>query len=570
MAGVLVQTAVAQSATPEGATPEASPAASPVAGAATKSITREEFLANLKTAYKIDAPENKGGQVIYVNSSDMGTLNPIIRSDINALYVIANVFNSLITQSPVDGSIVPDLADYWEVSADGMTYTFHPNKNAAWHDGKPVTSDDVIFSFESTMNEKGNSPYRADLVATLASIKAIDAHTVELVSKKKIAVFLTKTAINVVIMPKHIWETVPVENWGAAPGSTGTDPSKVIGSGPFRFVEWVQGDHATIVRNDAYWVPEQMPTIDRFTYRVVADQNSAIQSLKTGESDICDVPSSQISTLKSDANLVVDTFDTWGWTMFIPNQDPEKGKLCTDKRVRQALMYALDRDLIVNQLLSGSGVKAEGMQPTLSRAYAPEKLTTHYGYDINRAKSLLDAAGWVDTDGDGIREKDGVKFSTDLPYSSGDAVLVQLVIYLQQSWKEIGVDVQPLELTGAPYNDRILGGDFQIAMVGIVWTDEDQGILYRGDATPEKGGFNLPRFSNPEYDKLNDEQLVEFDIKKRMELIEASNNILNENVAAGVLFFTKGATGFGKTLHNFVPNAYGGWWLAPYIWVDPR
>ena len=567
MATALAREAAAQGATPGAATPAASPAAG---GAATRSITREEYLAQMKSFYEFIEPGNSGGQVIYVNSSDIGTLNPIIRIDVNALFVIANLFNNLVTQSPVDGSIVPDLADYWETSADGLTYTFHLNKNATWHDGKPVTADDVIFSFAAAMDETGQSPYRADLVASLASTRAIDEHTVELVATRRLAVFLYKTALNISIVPKHIWESTPVANWGASPAATGTDPAQVIGSGPFRFVEWVQGDHATIERNDDYWVPEQTATIDQFIYRVVADQNSAVQSLKAGESDISGLSSSQVESVESNDNLVVKSYDTFGWQMFIPNQDPERGTFGKDKRVRQALMYALDRQLIVDQILNGYGVKADGMQPVITRAYMPDKLTTIYGYDPDKAKALLDEAGWVDTDGDGIREKDGVKFSTEFPFDSGDAQTAQIVTYIQEAWKEIGVDIQPSAIVQSALIEQVLGGDFQLALMGVTWSDEDQGILYRSDAFPEAGGFNVPRYSNPEFDKLNDAQLIEFDDARRMDLIAQANDILNEDVASGLLYFARGVAGFSSALHNFVPNAYGAWWLAPYLWVEPR
>ncbi|MGI8486152.1 MAG: ABC transporter substrate-binding protein [Thermomicrobiales bacterium] len=161
-ANALVQSVGAQTASPESGTPEATPGASPVAGGAvTKSITREEYLAALETTFAFEKPEHTGGQAIYVSTVDMKTLNPAIRADVAALFVIGNIFNSLVTQSPIDGSIVPDLANYWDVSEDGLTYTFYLNKDAKWHDGKPVTADDVVFTYASVMDEQGLSPIRA-------------------------------------------------------------------------------------------------------------------------------------------------------------------------------------------------------------------------------------------------------------------------------------------------------------------------------------------------------------------------------------------------------------------------
>ncbi|MGB3327745.1 MAG: ABC transporter substrate-binding protein [Thermomicrobiales bacterium] len=553
--------------TPE-ASPASSPAASPVAGTVTKSITREEYLAQLKDHFGHTAPETPGGEVIYANASDIGTLNPIIRVDINALFLLSNMFNQLAIQSVIDGSPVPDLADYWETSSDFLTYTFYLNQKAMWHDGQPVTAEDVIYSFQAAMDESGVSPYRADLTANVASITAIDAKTVRIQAKHALSVFLNKSVLLVPIVPKHIWESTPVANWGSAPGSTGSDPSQVIGSGPFKFVEWIPNEHATMERWPDYWVPEMLPAIDRATYRVVPDVNTAIQTLKTGESDIAGVPPQQIEGLSSSQDVSVAIFDDWSWTLFSPQQDPSIARFFQEKDVRQALMYALDREAMVSGILAGHATLAEGLQPLPSRAYAPDRLSTHFTYDVEKAKSLLDGAGWVDSDGDGIREKDGQKFSTELYYDSSDAANDQLVAYMQQAWKAVGIDVTPTSLVQSALIEQVVGkNEYQLALFGIGWTDEDQGILYRSDAWPDKGGFNVSRYSNPEFDALNDQQLTEFDVAKRMAIIEESNNILNDDVAVGLMSFNKIAVGYQKRLQNYSPNAFSTFWDLPFVWV---
>jgi len=562
----------AAQATPEAspeASPSASPAASPVTGPLTKSITRDEYLAQVTNHFGFTAAASTGGEVIYTNASDIGTLNPIIRVDINALFLLQNMFSQLVIQSVIDGSVVPDLADYWETSADFMSYVFHLNVNATWHDGKPVTADDVIFSFTAAMDPSGISPYRADLTGNVAAVTALDDKTVRIDAKKALAVFLNKSAMLVPIVPKHIWESIPVANWASAPGSTGTDPAQVVGSGPFRFVEWAQNDHATMERWADYWAPGLVPAVDRATYRVVPDVSTVMQTLKTGESDIALVPPQQVKDFEGSQDVSVVSFDDWSWTLFSPQQDPAVATFFQVKEVRQALMYGLDREAMVSGILAGNATVAEGMQPVPSRAYAPDRLSTHYTFDVEKAKSLLEGAGWTDSDGDGVREKDGVRFSTELYYDSSDAANTQIVTYMQQAWKEIGIEVTPTSLVQSALIEQVVTkNDYQLALFGIGWTEEDQGILYRTDAWPDKGGFNVSRYSNPEFDKLNDEQLTEFDADKRMAIIEESNNILNDDVAAGVMYFIKSAAGFQKRLQNFTPNAYGVFWQLPYVWVQ--
>jgi len=565
-ATTLVQAAMAESATPADATPgAASPAASPATtGARTRSITRDEYLASLHAEYAFEEPQKTGGQVIYVSTIDMKTVNPAIRSDVAALFVIGNIFSGLVTQSPIDGSVVPDLADYWELAEDGVTYTFYLNKDARWHDGEPVTADDVVFTFDTVLDETGLTPWRSDVEQVVQSYRAIDSTTFELVAKSPMATFLNKGASLISIMPKHIWESIPVADWGGAPGSTGTDPSQVIGSGPFKFVEWVQNDHATIARNEDYWLPDEVPSIDTFTLRVVADSANALQSLTTGENDIAELPAAQIDPFKSgNPDMTVDVYDTFRWSFFIPNQDAENAIFFKEREVRQALMYALDRQSIVDDLLAGYAVKADGTQPVISRAYAPDKVTTIYDFDPEKAKSLLEAAGWVDSDGDGVREKDGVKLSMEFPYNASDPTNAQLVTYLQQAWGDVGLEIEPNGLPQQTLIDRIFANDFQLSLMGITWTEEDQGTFFYTGV-----GFNLSHYSNPEYDKLNDEQLTELDDEKRMALIIEQSNILNDDVALGIMYFSKAATASNPRVHNLRPNAYGSTWSIRYVWVD--
>jgi len=139
------------------------------------------------------------------------------------------------------------------------------------------------------------------------------------------------------------------------------------------------------------------------------------------------------------------------------------------------------------------------------------------------------------------------------------------VTYLQQAWKEVGLDIQPSGIPQTTLIDRLFANDFQLSLLGITWTDEDQGTFLRTGV-----GFNLSHYSNPEYDKLNDEQLVEMNEEKRMALIIEQSNILNDDVALGIMYFTKAATASSPKVHNLKPNAYGSYWSIGYVWVNAK
>jgi peptide/nickel transport system substrate-binding protein len=568
-AAMLTRSVAAQDASPE-ASPEASPAGSPVAtGPVIKSITRDEYFAQLLEAYPMEEPANTGGQVIYTNTSDIRVLNPTLVTDTYSNYITGNVFNALTTASAIDGLPVPDLADYWEQSADGLTYTFYLNPNATFHDGTPVTAADVVFSFDSIMDETSLSVRRSDLIQVTKSYRAIDDHTFELTALEPFATTVEKSASNVAIVPKHIWESVPFADWGTDPGSTGEDPTRIVGSGPFTFVEWVPGDHVTIQRNDNYWDTERIPTIDTFTIRVVPEPSAAVQTLVTGEADIHVIPAAQADGLKtSNPELTIVDYDTTGFTYFIPHQDASKVTLFTDARVRQALLYALDRQGAADQFLFGYAIQADGTQPVLSNAYAPDQVNTIYNYEPDVAKSLLDEAGWVDSDGDGVREKDGTKLSFELLYSEGSQLYVQLIPYMQQAWGEVGIEMIPTQMPFSALIEQVIAGTYQMAIAGFTWgVDGDQGVMFRSDAVPPDG-FNRARYSNPEYDRLNDEQLTELDVERRRQLLIDQSNIVNDDAAVGIMFFTKTIVGSAPRLHNFHPNGYSQIWSINWLWLD--
>ena len=428
-AAMLARHAAAQS------TPAATPSGT---GQATTSVSREEFNATLREKYQFEEAASTGGQMILTQTTDISTLNPTLVDDTYSGWISTVLFDALVNGSPVDGTMVPGLADYWEVAADGVTHTFYLNKDAKFHDGTPVTADDVIFTFDGVLAEDSLSVRKASVEDYLKEYKKIDDHTVQLIGKAPAAEFVRNAAGQFGIMAKHIWEGVKPSDWGSDPGSTGQDPARVIGSGPFKFVEWQIGDHVTLTKNADYWDKQNAPIIDEFIYRVIADAASAIASLQTGESDLIEVPPTQANPLKeSNPELQVIDFDTYNFNYYTANEDPSRSDLFTEIPVRQALHYALDRDIIVQTSYQGYAVRADGTQPVLSIAYAPDKVTTIYTYDPDKAKSLLESAGWVDSDGDGIRDKNGVKFSFECFFSEGVARYETQLPYMQQAWREV-------------------------------------------------------------------------------------------------------------------------------------
>lgn len=562
-------------ATPE-ATPSASPSpeASPVAYSGPVGVlspSRESELARLHEHVTFEDAGAEGGTFIYAQTSDLTTVNPLLVSDTYSGLVTSLTHDSLVGISPIDGAWGPSLADSWEIAEDGRTYTFHLNPSVTWHDDTPFTADDVVFSFDATVAEDSLSVRRADVLSVLESYAKIDDHTVQFVSIAPVATFVDKTVGQVGIVAKHIWEDVPFADWGSDPGSTGTDPQRVIGTGPFTFVEWVQGDHATFAKNPSYWNAVNAPYhLDEFIYQIKPDQTVAVQALKTGEVDVADVPFAQAATLKeSSPDLAVTDYDTFAFNYYRLNLDPAKSDLFTDVRVRQALLYALDRDLIAETAYQGFAVRADGTQPVLSRAYQPDQINTIYTYDPDKAKQLLADAGWEDSDGDGVVEKDGKKFSFEIEYSEGSAVYEQQIPYQQQAWKDVGIEAIPVAVPFPTLTEHGDNRSFQAQVLGFGWSiDPDQSSFFGGDALPPNG-FNASGYKSEAYDEITPRANRELDDEKRLALLVEQTNIVNDDAAVGVVVFRKSIAGASPRVHNFFPNGFGTFWALPWVWLDP-
>jgi peptide/nickel transport system substrate-binding protein len=540
----------------------ASPQASPAAG--TTSITREEFQCQLMQHFPMEPAAKKGGTIILGESGDISTVNGLLTRDYPTAYITGAIFETMIGLSPIDGTIVPALADSWDVSADGLTYTFHLNKKAKWHDGVDLTSADVAFSFDAVLDPNTGSPYRTLVNDAVASYDAVDPDTFVIRARDRLVTFMFEGPGSVTIMPKHIWENVGYESWSFDGGSTGSDPSRVIGTGPFKFKEWVQGDHATVVRNDDYY--DVIPNIDALTLQVQPNADSAVLALQNKAIDILEViPPEQTEAVQNTPGMKVAIYNFFEYTAYMFNLDPERTTLFTDPVVRQALFTAVDRDSITRNIFLGYGEPAVGVHPPLSPAYAPDRMTPDFAFDPNKAKEMLASAGWTDSNDDGVVDKDGQKMEFELIYAGGATVVDQLVSYLQEAWATVGVEMEP-RATSSMLDD-LESHDFQMALLALpLSVDGSQTINYSCSAYDN--GFNFMKFCNQDWDALDQLQRREFDPAQRRELLIQQSEIVWQQQPVGVIRFGVARTGYSTRLHNFYPNGYGFLWSLSYVWVE--
>ncbi len=507
-----------------------------------------------------------GGTLVQAATADATTVNPILSADTASNDVVALMFNAVMRVDPASTEPRGDLAKSWDISPDGLTYTFTLNDGVNWHDGQPLTSSDVKFTYELHLNGDSGSPHTSEIADRIASVDAPDPAMAVFTLASPASPFLVSNMVYGIV-PQHILQAVAAADLAQHPFSTGKKET-TIGSGPFVFSEWVKDDHITLTKNASYW--RGVPNLDTYTFKVVPDPTALVQQLLTGEIDYSGrdgVDESSIKELQQDSSINVVTYDSFDFTYYGYQMDETKSKLFQEKAVRQALLYALDRQQMVDAIRFGLGRVAIGTMGVDSWAYDPDQITLKYAYDPGKANQLLDDAGWV-KGSDGIRSKNGVKLSFTLYTNAGNDTHAQYMAVMQQAWKAIGVDCTPSQEEWNAFLERITSTyDFDMFLIAFSWgVDPDQTSMWSTDAYG--GGFNVNKYSNPQVDDLLQQGLTETAIPTRKQIYAQMQNIIVDDLPSAIIDFPKSIAAHNTRVHNLFPNAVDDRWNAHEWWVD--
>ena len=454
------------------------------------------------------ASTRHGGTFIYAIEGEESMLNPALGGGSSLNPIAQNVFNMLLTRD-FNMNFVPQLAQSYKVSSDGLTYTFNLVKNATWHDGKPFTSADVVFTLATIypLSPRAGSWWEPNVNVV---VEAPDQHTVVLKLKKPYAPLLDLLAFPVAgpyMMPKHLYEGTDVK----------TNPYnyKPVGTGPFVFKEWVKGSHVEFVRNKNYFGAgkEGKPYIDRLVFRVVPDPAVRIMALKKGEIDYIyseAVPLEYVADLRKDSNIVVDNRGqgplTLKWLFFNLRNPP-----LSNKYVRQAIAHAIDRKVILDLALLGEGTIAKSILSSRMTPYFNPK-APDYPYDPQKANTLLDKAGYP-------RGADGTRFKQRLLSMSARGSEGRIGEIVRDQLKQVGIDAQIIATDRASFvNTMFINWDFDMAIQqGATGPDPMVGSTrFIHSKRIQKVPFvNATAFTNAEVDKLLDEEFLQVSMEKR-------------------------------------------------------
>ena len=482
----------------------------------------------------------KGGHVVEGNFTDVRTFNSMLSSDTASNQVIGLMFEGLLNYRK-NGDLIPALAaDLPKTSSDGLTYTFKLRPNLKFSDGQPLTSDDVKFTYQLAFDSQYAavaSPRRGDLSKYIASIDTPDPQTVIIKTTQVFAPFLANHALYG-ILPKHVLGSMTAAQINTADFNTA--PS--VTSGAFKFVKWDKGQQVTMARNDNYWAGA--PYLDQWIYKVLPDSVAVTNQLKTGEIDIGPVDPGQFDALKTTSTVAMSEFPVPTFTFYAYQLDPSKpaGPLFQDKAVRQALLYALNRDQIVSAVFFGHGTVANSVEPPTSWAYK-DKPATLIKFDKAKAESLLDGAGWA-KGADGTRAKNGLKLKFTMITNAGNKQRESMLQIMQQSWHDIGVEATPSLIQFPQLVSQIVSiRTFDVFLVGFNWAqDPDVSPLYHSRNTAA-GGFNGAFFKNDQADQLLDQALTTLDKTKRKQLYSQFQDLMSDLQPSPVILFNTGIYG---------------------------
>ena len=476
------------------------------------------------------------------------TLNPGMAVLTEAYTVFGLVYDT-IYQLQLDGTFKLSLAESENVSDDGLVYTYKIKDGVKFHDGQPLTAEDVVFSYDLYHNTE-DYPWMGDYTSYFDKVEATDNNEVVITLSEAIP-NIDSQLVFLYVLPKHIWEGQSASEF---------DNVAAIGSGPFKMVEYKQNEFVHLAANRDYFAGS--PKVDEVIFQTFENQDALVQSIKTGQVDmITEMPNTAVEGLKEDPNIEVVTGAPFapGVTDIIFNQvtpencPPDDG-LCTghpalqDRNVRLALAHATDKQKIIDVVLLGLGTPGTTLIPDGLGFWYNSSLKD-YEYDVAKANQILDDAGYKDADGDSVREMpDGSRsltFRLNWPSDSIDAP--RMAELLSEMWGEVGVKLEAQAMDPDALTSACCPAyDFDI----IIWgwgSDPDPNLLLSVMTTAEiPTGSSETGYSNPEYDDLFGQQATELDQDKRKEIVWQMQQIVHDDVVYIIPFYAQNTQAFRK------------------------
>ena len=511
-----------------------------------------------------------GGTLVRRLNLDISTLNPLALASRYDRYVANYLFTPVVY---LDRNLqpIPGLADSWEISDDGLTYRFELNQKATFSNGRPVRASDVVYTLRKIADPKTEAVQAHDAFASLdvEKTRAIDDHTVEVVFRERLAAQLMRF-IDVMVIPEDIYSA----------GDFRKDfISRAVGSGPYTLVRRDVGKEVVLQRRKDYW--GERPHIETVIFKVINDHSTAFNALKQGVLDesliTADTWLRERNNPQNTRTIDFQRFYTLNYNYIAWNGHHP---ILKDKRVRRAMSMCIPLDVVVQELYQGTARAMSGPFTADEWAYNPTVPVVKY--DPAGAQELLTAAGWRDTNNDGVLDKDGKPLAFDLIAMTGSATTKQVAQLAQSELKKVGAQVDIVMMDGSQAIGQLMKGNYDAAYLS--WDldpDPDPYAIFHSTQIPANGGQNFVFYSNPEADRIMEEARHELDPSKRKDQYWRLHEIMAEDQPYTWIVQVSAKWGLNKRLQGVVSSrGFGffqwypgelGWWIAsPQGDAQPR
>lgn len=507
-------------------------------------------------------PGDEGDWLVWRIHSEPRSLNPIsVEGGLVARWIhTQNIFERLFEYDlDYDGvKLKPWLAKNYEMSDDGLEVIIHLREDIHFSDGVPFTADDVIFTYETIMNPGIDAPHIRNYYSNFKEAIKINDHTVKFVFNE--VYWKTIESFGIFeVLPKHIYEFDDPDKFNKR-------RSEPVGSGPYVFEKWDVGQQIVLKRNENYW--GHKPNLKKIVFRIILNSMSALQALRSGDIDYMEPTSEQFVEMSKDNSFKSDYqfISVWqpseayffiGWNQARP--------FFKDKKVRMAMTHIIDRKLILDNLLSGNGKIVTGPFYPLGKQSNPN--IKPWPYNPAKATELLDEAGWIDTNNDGIRDKDGISFSFKFTYSTGSINSERLAKILKDSAVKAGIEVIADPVESSIFTEKYNSRDFDSLILGWGGTIESDPYQIWHSSQIQGRGNNFVSFNNKEANAIIEKARRTLDAEKRYPLYHRFHEILHDEQPYTFLYIRPEQHFLHKRFENVKIHKLG---LNSFEWYVPR
>lgn len=543
-------------------------------------VERSAFPANLAMeqgfvrAKKVSARADyaEGDWLVQAFGNSLKTITPLISSDAYAGSVQSYVMESLLTRNPETLEWEGKVASSWQVSEDGLVFIFELRRGVVFSDGKPLTANDIEFSFAFMMDERIAAPRQRAYYDKIESVTAINDHRVEFRFKEPYFNSLS-LAGGMEIFARHFYEPYLDD-----PEAFNQSKGLLLGTGPYRLLDpenWTPDQGMVeLERNPRYWGAVQ-PSFDKIIWKIIENQTARLTSFRNGEIDVYGAKPREYRSLLDDEALMQRSRSleylspSAGYTYIGWNQQKEgKPTPFADRRVRQAMTYLTDRNRIIDEIMLGYGEVA--VSPFSPQTAQHDQTLLPRAFDIDKAKQLLAEAGFKDRDGDSVLEDEsGKAFEFELVYFQDSEDTKRIVLFLKDLYARAGVKMIPKPAEWSVMLDLLKQKKFDAITLG--WTGSIEGDLFQifHSSQSEPGADNFIGYANPELDALIERARGEVTESVRMPIWQAAEQILYEDQPYTFLMRRKSLVFIDERMQNVevyktglnVEEQPGGWYV---------